>query len=376
MNTPSIQVPGLNHSGPSLQKQWGSKGTIFLTGASGLLGNNLSRELLSRGYRVVAFIPFGEATPTLDHLSGLEIRRGNLLKPEEVKEAMEGCDAVIHAGANTTVSPARHPMIRKVNVEGTRHIITAVLALGIPKMVNVASSNIFGYGSITNPGDESHPFNCGRFGLDYQTTKLEAYHEVQCAVHEHGLHAVTVCPTFMLGAYDTKPSSGAMLIALSKGKIPASPKGGRNYVHVRDVATATVNAMEFGRSGEAYILGNSNMDYRTAYALMAKVMRINPPRFQLPDLAIKTFGALSSTAGYLLRKNPTITYKMTRIACEGFYYSAEKAIRELQLPQTPIETAIMDAKQWFTENGYLPMRKPSFYSFPDQKFYEKAAISK
>ena len=330
---------------------------VFLTGASGLLGNNLARELVARGDQVTAFVLPQESTKFLENQPLIDIRKGNLINYNEVLNAMQGCDSVIHAGANTTVSPARHPMIYQVNVLGTRNVIDAALATGVRKMVNVATANIFGYGTLQNPGDETCPFNCGHFGLDYQSSKLEAYQELQLAVKNRELPATTICPTFMLGDFDTKPSSGAMLISLLQGKIPGYTSGGRNYIHVRDVAVGTVNALEYGRIGEAYILGHRNMDYKSAFELMLREMDINRRMPAIPDVGVKLFGALSSALAYIKGSNPTISYKMARIGCAGFYYSSEKAIRELQLPQTPIETAIRDAMQWFGEHGYLSKGK-------------------
>ncbi len=340
---------------------------VFVTGANGLLGHNLTRELISRGYQVTAFVPRNEPTRFLETHPLLNIRRGNLLSYKEVLEAMKGCDSVVHAGANTTISPAHDPLIFLVNVNGTRHVIDAALALHVRKMVNVASASMFGFGPMEHPGDESSPYNCAQFGMDYHLSKLMAYQEVQRAVRERGLNAVTVCPTYMLGAFDARPSSGAMLLALYQGKIPGYTGGGRNYIHVRDVAVGIVHALEYGSMGEAYILGNRNMDYKSAFALMAGVMHIEPPKIRFPDFAIKIFGALSSFIAWVRGTLPTISYKMSLVACADFYYSAKKAVRELNLPQTPIEIAVEDAMNWFSENGYVtnyhqrtPVHEPEF----------------
>lgn len=329
---------------------------VFLTGANGFLGHNLTRQLIGSGYRVTAFILPGTSTQFLQPHPLLDIREGSLLSYPDVLAAMKDCDSIIHAGANTTVSPARDPMIYQVNVNGTRHVMEAALALKVRKMVHIASASIFGYGTLDRPGDENSPFSCGHFHMDYHGSKLAAYEELQQAVRERGLPAVTVCPTFMLGAYDAKPSSGAMLLALYQGKIPGYTSGGRNYIHVRDVVAGIVNALEYGRDGEAYIFGNRNLNYKDVFELMADVMHIDPPGLYVPDFAIKIFGAFNSAAAWLTDKAPTISYEMTRVACAGFYYSAQKAVDELDLPQTPLETAVADAMNWFLENGYIEGR--------------------
>ncbi len=52
-------------------------------------------------------------------------------------------------------------------------------------------------------------------------------------------------------------------------------------------------------------------------------------------------------------EKPTVSYPMAKIACDGHYFSVEKAIRELDLPQTPIEEGIHESFEWLKSNGYI-----------------------
>lgn len=77
---------------------------ILVTGADGLLGSNLVRELLSRGHQIRAFVQPGRQQATLEGLS-IDKFAGNLLNAEEVIKSAEGCDAIIHCAASTAVWP-------------------------------------------------------------------------------------------------------------------------------------------------------------------------------------------------------------------------------------------------------------------------------
>ena len=77
------------------------------------------------------------------------------------------------------------------------------------------------------------------------------------------------------------------------------------------------------------------------------------PAFNYPRLLVKVYGMMGSVFGTILKKKNVVSFTLARIACDGHYYTAEKAVRELDLPQTPIETAIKDAFLWFKQNGYL-----------------------
>ena len=166
-----------------------------------------------------------------------------------------------------------------------------------------------------------------------------------------------MCPTCMLGKYDSKPGSGAMIVSLHSQKLPGYSRGGRNYVYAGDVAVSVVNAIEFGRIGEAYILGNQNMNYKTAFNLIAKTIGVLPPRIGLPGSVVLLYGVICTCINKLTKKTVPNNIPMAKIANEGFYYDCSKAINELKLPQTPIEIAIRECFLWLKQEGLLQNNK-------------------
>jgi dihydroflavonol-4-reductase len=327
--------------------------TILLTGADGMLGNHIIRELIRRNYQVVALIEPNKSTGTLGGLPGVSICHGDILDPQSLLAAFQGCDGVIHAAANTNLWPARSALQWQINLNGTLHVISSALAANVKKMVYVGTASTFGYGSMDVPGNETTPSRNDRFGLDYVDSKRNAHYAVLEAVHAKGLPATIVCPTFIFGAYDGKPSSGAMIVYVFSKKLLTYINGGRNFIYAGDVATGIVNALENGRTGEAYILGNQNLSYREAFSLIAQVIGKSPPGILVPPAVVIAFGTCASAWARMTRHPPTISYEMARISVEGQYYSAEKAICELNLPQTSIKFAIQEAYDWLCRHGAL-----------------------
>ncbi len=325
---------------------------ILVTGADGLLGSNLVRELLNRGHNICALVQPGRQQKTLEGLT-LEKLPGNLLNAEEVSRAAEGCDAVIHCAASTSVWPTRSEIVNKVNIEGTKNIINAVKQNTVQRMIYVGTANSFGFGSKENPGVEGNPYKSAMYGLDYMDSKYKAQQVILNEVKENSLPAVTVNPTFMFGPYDSNPSSGAMIVALYKGKVPGYTSGGRNYVCAKDAAVAIANALTKGRVGECYILGNQNLSYKEAFGKIASTIGVKPPSISIPSAFAKLYGRVGSLLGNVSGKTPAISYPLSRIACDEHYFSPAKAVRELELPQTPIETGIKECFEWLKENGYL-----------------------
>lgn len=324
----------------------------MVTGADGLLGGNLVRALLESGFDVSALIHPASRSKTLDGLA-IERHAGDILDRQSVEDAMRGCEVVFHVAASTAHWPPRDPKITAVNVEGTRTVADAAGRRGIRMMVHVGSASSFGYGTKEKPGTEETPYRYRGFGLAYFDSKLKAQELVLRRVKEGRLNAVVVAPTFMLGPHDSGPSSGKMIARYAEMKFPFYPPGGRNFVHVRDVAAGMIAALEKSRPGECYILGHRNMDMKEFFTAVARVAGFQPPKYKIPREAMLLSGLAGSAFGAVSGRQPEITLEMARSSCIGCYYSAGKAVLELGLPQTPVETAIEDSYRWLKDNGYI-----------------------
>lgn len=324
---------------------------ILVTGADGLLGNNLVRELLSRDHEVSVLLLPNSPTHSLDELN-IERFEGNILNPEDIEKAIAGCDAVIHAAANTNIWPSRSEIIRKVNIDGTKNIIDAALKAKVKRLIYIGTANSFGFGSKENPGNEQLPYQSAKYGVDYMDSKLEAQRLVLKAVKDQGLPAITVNPTFMLGPYDTKPSAGALILAIYEEKVPGFAPGGRNYLYVKDAAVAIANGLTKGKIGESYIVGNINLSYQEMFTKVAQIVNVKSPKIKIPSIFIKIYGLIGSAYGNLFKKQPTVSYPMAQISCDEHYFNPQKARDELDLPQTDIDIAIKESFDWLKENGY------------------------
>lgn len=326
---------------------------IFLTGPDGLLGSNIVRELLSRNYELRVMLYHRREPITLVGLP-IEIVYGDITDKDALIELSKGCDYFINVAAITDMWPSRGENYFRINVKGAENAIEAVLHNKMKRLVHVGSASSFGYGTMENPGNEESAFRSAKYKVDYIDSKREGQMKVMQAVKERGLDAVVVCPTFMIGPYDSKPSSGTMIIAIIKGQMPAFSSGGKNWVYVKDVAVGVCNALTMGRSGEAYILGGENLTYVDAVRrIAAAVGQTKIPRFVVPDFILKCVGFFGSMKGAITKKTPGLTINLASIACDGHYFSPKKAIDELKIPQTPIEVGVKEAVEWFREHKYL-----------------------
>jgi dihydroflavonol-4-reductase len=325
---------------------------ILLTGADGLLGSNVVRELLNRKNEVTVFIEKGKKSITLPE-ENIQIIYGDILDSKEVSDAVSGNDYVIHCAANTNIWPTRSEIIRRVNVEGTENVIEACLEHKIKRLISVGTANSFASGEIDKLGDEKNKYEAFIYNLDYMDSKRLAQDLVLDAVQTRGLNAIVVNPTFMIGPYDSKPSSGAMVHAVAHGKVPGITPGGKNYINVKDAAVGIANSLDHGRVGECYILGNENLTSEEMFNKIGETINRPSPKRLLPSFLVKAIGKLSSMSANVFRYTPTITHEIARLSCENHYYSSQKAVRELKLPQTPIENGVRECYNWFVSNGYI-----------------------
>jgi len=325
---------------------------VFVTGVNGLIGSNLIRVLLARGYDVVGML---RPTSSLISLRGLDFKKyiGDILNPEDVLRAAQDCRIIIHLAANTIQWPTALKYY-SANIQGTINVINAAKKVGVEKFIYVNTANSFGYGTKENPGNEQCEFRLLNFKSGYIQSKYKAQQIVLKEVKSNKLPAIILNPTFTLGPYDAKPSSGRIISLVYGKKILGYPPGGKNFVHVHDVAIGICNAIQMGRIGECYLLGHQNLTYEEFFKKLIRITGMKVKIFKVPSSLYKIVGLSGTIYEKLFRKEfPLANYTHSRLLCIGNYYTSDKAINELNLPQTPIEYAIKDAYNWFKSNGYL-----------------------
>ncbi len=324
---------------------------VLVTGADGLLGASLARELLGRGYEVRALVQPGSTSPTLD---GLDVERvpGDLLDSgNTLVDAADGCGGVFHCAAIADVFAAPE-LMDAVNVGGTERVLAACVKVRPGRLVFVGSASSHAFGPLAAPGDEGGGFPPAYRGNAYAESKYAAKARVEAAVRDHDLDAVVVCPTFMLGRYDSRPSSGDLIRRFVKGRLRFVSPGGRNFAHAADVAAGAVNALEGGGRGESYILGGENLTYRAFFSLVAEATGGRAPKVA-PAAAVRAAGAVGGVLARVTGRRFVLDTSTARLACLGTYYSSAKAVAGLDLPRTPIRVAIEDAVAGLVEYGHL-----------------------
>lgn len=324
----------------------------LVTGATGLIGSSLVRELLNDNIEVKVMVRENSDTRNID---GLDVEKayGDIRDGESVKAALQGCDTFYQAAALYVFWTTDSKVIYDINVEGTKIALNAALEQGIEKVVYTSSIAAIGSSGPNMLANEDTEFNLWNTGDHYIRSKYLGEVEAK-KFCDKGLPVVIVNPTGVTGVRDIKPTpTGKIILDVLNKKMPAYVDGGMNIVDVEDVARGHILAAQKGRIGERYILGNENLSLKDFFGLIGEVSGVQPPRLKLPYSAAIAMAYMYKFGSNITHKPPVLTPPSVRFASKYTYYDVSKAVNELGLPQTPVKTTIEKAINWFRENGYV-----------------------
>lgn len=322
---------------------------VLITGANGFLGSNLARELFRSGYDIRVLVRQDADLSTIADIP-YELCYGNIDNAAHVRQAVAGCHIVVHAAAVTDQWGIEFGQYEKVNVEGTKNIAEAVFEYGLEKLIYVSTANTIEPGSKDNPGTELNGFTL--FNSPYATTKYMAQQYILEQVEKNKLPAVVVHPTFMIGPYDSKPSSGKLLLYGVQNKFLLYPPGGKNFVYVIDVCKAIARAISHGNPGDSYLIAGHNLSYKEFFRMLNRVLGKSSVMIRTPAPFLKLGGILGTCLQKITGIRVPLNASNAFLLCLHKYYSGKKSERELGVVYTPMEEAIKTALTWFKEHNY------------------------
>ncbi|MCV9928564.1 NAD-dependent epimerase/dehydratase family protein [Flavobacterium sp. LS1R49] len=314
---------------------------VFVTGINGLLGANLIESLLSNGFFVKGLIRDKAKFKGKNH-ANLQIHQGNLFN--DLTPLLSDIDFVIHIAAETSQDLIQYTDYQKINYNATVQLFNAAVYCNVKKFVFVSTANTLGYGSLNDLGNEQKEIKLPFTNSFYAKSKLEA--EEYLLQNKDKIEVLIINPTFMIGAYDSKPSSGKIILMGWKKKIIFYPAGGKNFVHVKDVSSGIIKSLEKGKNGEKYLLANKNLSYLEFFTKLNFITDQNPIMIRIPRPILIASGYLGDFIR-LFKIKTSISSTNMKALCINNFYSNEKSINELEIKYQHTEVAINDAVKYF-----------------------------
>ena len=320
---------------------------ILVTGSTGFLGSAIARELLSDGRDVRLLVRKGADTRNIDDLD-VEVALGDLRDPPSLKSALTGCSVLYHAAAYYSLWDRDQRLIYDINVAGTRNILQAARECGLDRVVYTSTVGCIGLNPDGAPANETTPFDPATLSNDYKRSKYQA-EQVALEFADSGLPVVIVNPSTPVGPRDIKPTpTGKIVLDFLNRNMPAYLDTGLNLIDVADCARGHLLAEKKGTPGERYILGNRNMSLFEILLALEGITGLKAPRIKIPYWAALAAGWVCETlSNRVTGRPPAIPLAGVRMAKYFMYFDSSKAVRELGLPQNPVETALKQAVDWF-----------------------------
>ncbi|QMV41705.1 NAD-dependent 4,6-dehydratase LegB [Cohnella cholangitidis] len=264
-----------------MEKQF--KGKVLITGADGFIGSHLTEEMVRRGYDVRAFAVYNSFNSWgwLDQSpkeikSSLDVFTGDIRDPHGVKQAMRGCDAVLHLAALIAIPYSYHSPDTYVdtNIKGTLNLLQAARETGVSKFVHTSTSEVYGTARFV-PITEEHPLQ-GQ--SPYSASKIGAD---QMAMSFYDSFQTPVAIIRPFNTYGPRQSARAVIptvitqIANGKKEIQLGAlHPTRDFNYVEDTVRGFIEVMESDRSiGEVINIGsNYEISIGDTVKLIAEIM--------------------------------------------------------------------------------------------------------
>ena len=335
---------------------------VLVVGASGFIGLNVVDALLERGFTVRATRRKSTATMFL-RTRPVELVDASLEEPEKLRAAMDGCDAVILAGAHYPRYSLDRDAAVTVGVNGVRNACAAALDAGVSRFVFTSSVGSLARATEGRAADERDVGGERPADSVYRAVKWEMEREVDRAT-SRGLPAVTLLPGGCLGPWDIRLGTGAFIVGIVRRMIPWWTDGIVNLVDVGDVARAHVAALD-APPGTRFCVGGHNLRVATLLETIAARYGGALPPEQLTHDEARRRSSEEERAAAPRRARVPVPRELVDLVASGQLVSSARARRELGIELTPLEAALDRAHAWFVRFRFLPRRNTNEGSHHD-----------
>jgi nucleoside-diphosphate-sugar epimerase len=294
---------------------------VLVTGGTGFIGRHLVPRLRTAGasVRVLVRKADGARAPAAE----VEWVLGDLTDEASLREAVRGCQVVIHMAALLGDKFEPRSRFREVNVQGTRSLAEAALRSGVERFIHVSS--VWAYGLVPSERiDETFPPRPSR--TPYGDSKAECQETIERLCRERGLPAVIVQPGDVYGPEDQKWTLGPLdMMRSGKFTLVDHGKGVFQPVFVDDLAEGIVLAAERGRVGESYILtGEERTTFHEYFRQLGAIIGVHDLP-SVPYWLAMTMASLAEGLARLTGTAPAFTRTGVRGTRRADGYSIQKA---------------------------------------------------
>jgi len=315
---------------------------VLLTGATGYIGHQLALKLAIQDYEVHALVRDLGSKKIPRHKNIIPVK-GDLCEYETVQSAIKNCDYVFHTAAFTDLRCNKIDNFYKINVVGTRNVLEASMEERVKKVVYTSTLSTFGPALYKVPITENQP-RIASYSNDYELTKSMS-EDVVSEYVKKGLNCTILSLTRVYGPGLNTYSKGvnSLIFKMLNDKVlfvPSKLNIEANYVFIDDVINAELLALENGKSGEKYIIGGENSDYKTLFNHIKEISKSKIKTFQIDYNLVKNSIAFLNNLNSIFGRNFSLTPKVLDSLFTNRSASSQKAISTLNYKLTPFKIGL------------------------------------
>ncbi|WP_304068010.1 NAD-dependent epimerase/dehydratase family protein [Pedobacter glucosidilyticus] len=313
---------------------------ILITGATGFLGAQLTKQLLAHESKVRCIKRASSVIPEIlkPLHNQIDWVDADILDIADLTDAFEGITHVYHCAAYVSLNNYNEKEMMAINVDGTANIVNLCLSFGITKLLHVSSIAALGQ---VKPGEtitENHYWDAYDKNGAYAISKYRAEMEVWRGVEE-GLKVVIVNPSLIIGAGIGKQGSGKIFETVKKG-LNYYTSGGTGLVDVEDVAELMIKLMKHEVVNERFILNAENYSFKQLFTETAIALNLKAPEKELKEWQAKLFWRLGHLLRILKIKIPVVSKDLLKAAFQTQQYSNQKVSTLFSYQFTPVKSSI------------------------------------
>jgi dihydroflavonol-4-reductase len=330
-----------------------------VTGATGLLGNNLVRALRTRGWQVRAWARSAQKAEQQLGDTGAEVVLGDINDLTPLVPSLTGADVVFHTAAyfrDNYKGGSHWAELEKVNIEGTRQLLDRAYSAGIRRFVHTSSTAVL-QGSqhgLTNVTMRRRIEDAD----DYQRSKILSEEVVREFLRAHpDFWAVFVLPAWMHGPGDLGPTSaGQFVFDYMHRRLPGVLETTFSVVDARDVAETLIAAESLGVSGESYLATGRNYSIAELSDKLQEITGIPHPKRPVPMSAVFLIATFNELYARLTRRPVLLSLASARLMVRDANrteFDHRDTETKLGIRFRPLEETLRDELAWFRTQALI-----------------------
>ncbi len=326
------------------------KDKIFVTGATGFVGSYIVRALLAHEYENITCL----ARNIVVHpfLSDIHHRvswiQGDILDLPLMMDILKNIDVVIHAAAVVTFNTKNKNHILDTAISGTANLVNVCLDTSLKKFIHISSIAAIGRKKPHENITEKSVFSHSEYDTTYGLSKFLAEQEVWRG-HAEGLPITILNPSFILGAGIWDKSSLKLFKRIDQNP-NFYPLGTNGIVDVRDVAQATILAMNPNINGERFIISSENWTYKDIIGKIADKLERKKPHYGLTPLLGSIVWRFYWIKSLFTNETPIVTRETIKSMSVHSIYDNSKSISQLGLTYRDMEESITECADLYLES--------------------------